>query len=65
MEKITNKDFPKRTKKQNDSLHLFCEQIAEAFNSAGYEQKITFGTIDCPWTKESVKAIFKKISNAM
>jgi hypothetical protein len=59
-------EFPKRTKKQNNSLHLFCEQIAEAFNDSGYEQKLTFSSkLDAPWTKEAVKLVFKKIAKAM
>ena len=51
-----------RTKQQNKALHLWFNLVAEELNDKGYEQKITFGTKDCPWAKESVKAIFKKIA---
>ena len=59
-------EFPKRTKKQNDSAHLWFEQIADCWNDSGYEMKITFSSkLDCPWTKDSVKIVFKKIAKAM
>ena len=54
-----------RTGKQNNSGHLWYRQIAIVLNDAGYEQKITFGTSDAPWTEGSVKILFSKISNAM
>lgn len=57
--------FPKRSSAQNRSAHKWFQLIADEWNGAGYEQKITYGTIDTPWTKESVKAIFKKIAYAM
>lgn len=50
-----------RTEKQNRSVHLWFRMIADELNSVGYEQKVTFGSIDTPWSEESVKALFKKI----
>jgi hypothetical protein len=59
------KEFPKRSPAQNRAVHKWFELIGEEWNGAGYEQKLTFGTIDTPWTKESVKIMFKKIAFAM
>ena len=53
-----------RTIQQNKSLHLLFRQLAESLNDAGYEQKITIGTVDTPWNEWSVKALFKKIAKA-
>lgn len=53
-----------RTLQQNKALHLWFEQIADVLNEAGFEQKITIGTADVPWNKESVKWMFKKIETA-
>ena len=59
-------EFPKRTKKQNNSCHLWFRTIAEIWNEVGYEMKITFSSkLDAPWTEESVKLVFKKIAKAM
>jgi hypothetical protein len=57
-------DYPKRTLPQNNSIHLWFEHIAQELNNAGYEQKLTIGTVDVPWSKESVKWMFKKIARA-
>lgn len=59
------KQYPQRTPKQNDCLHKWLRGIAEAWNDAGYEQKITIGTVETPWTMESVKIVCKKIVKAM
>jgi len=57
-----------RTLRQNRSIHLFCEMLAEGLNDAGYDMKRVFEvkTVDVPWTKESVKAcLWKPIQDAM
>jgi hypothetical protein len=54
-----------RTPKQNDSAHLWFRQIADVLNDAGYEQMITIGTADTPWTEWSIKVLFVKIAKAM
>ena len=55
----------KRTPLQNNAGHLWFRMLAEELNNAGYEQKITFGTEDAPWTEFAVKVMFKKIAKAM
>ncbi len=45
-----------RTPAQNDSIHLYCEHIAEALNNAGLDIKKII-KIDVPWTKELVKEL--------
>lgn len=58
-----------RTPKQNNSLHLYCEQLSDALNDAGFERRaveIHFREgIDVPWTKESVKDWARKIGKIM
>ena len=54
----------KRTINQNKALHLWFDMVAEKLNEVGLEQKITLGTIDVPWTKETVKMLFKKVAMA-
>ena len=34
-----NKIFSKRTLPQNNSIHLYCQQLADEFNAAGYDIK--------------------------
>ena len=50
-----------RTLAQNNALHLYCQLVAEALNSAGYDItktiKVMKEGIDIPWSKESVKEI--------
>jgi hypothetical protein len=58
----------KRTISQNNSIHLYCEQVAEVLNDAGYDiaKVIKHAKIDIPWTKESVKEIlWKTIQKSM
>lgn len=64
MEKRESTKKELRTDTQNRAFHLWCEQIADALNDAGYEKKLTIGTIDVPWSKETVKIIIKKIAHA-
>lgn len=54
-----------RTDAQNRALHLWFQHIADMLNDSGFEQKITIGpTVDVPWTKETVKILYKKIAKA-
>lgn len=50
-----------RTLTQNAALHVFCQEIAEALNGAGYEttvqSKALKGVIEVPWTQGSVKEL--------
>lgn len=57
----------KRTIKQNNSLHMFCELLAQELTDAGYDMKKTLKpTVDIPWTGESIKKfIWKPIQESM
>lgn len=47
-----------RTPKQNNSLHLWCEQSAKVLNDAGIDMRIFFEKINylnAEWTKEGFK----------
>jgi hypothetical protein len=52
----------RRTLIQNNSLHLWCEQIAQAYTEKGYtvEEVIKNFKIELFWTKESVKELIIK-----
>lgn len=56
-----------RTLKQNNSLHLWLEQVAETLNDNGFDMKKTLKPeIDIPWTKTSAKEfLYKPILEAM
>ena len=60
----------KRTGKQNSSMHLFFEHIANACNDSGHEMEISSPmlskTITVQWTKESIKEyIWRPVQVAM
>ena len=50
-----------RTYIQNAAIHVFCREIAEALNNAGYETSVRSralkGEIEVPWTQDSVKEL--------
>ena len=48
-----------RTPRQNNSLHLYLELVAEALNDAGYsiQEVLKNFTMELDWSKESVKEI--------
>lgn len=57
-----------RTDLQNRSEHKWFEQIAEALNDAGYDQRLVMEQIErleIPNTKESVKSIFRAVAHQM
>lgn len=47
-----------RTGRQNNSLHLYLDQVAQALNDSGQERKVTvtFGA-DVPWSAETIKEV--------
>jgi len=49
----------KRTLEQNNALHLYFKQLAEALNDAGFDMKKTM-KVDIPWTAENVKEFLWK-----
>ena len=45
-----------RTQAQNRSLHLYCTQVAEALNDAGYDVRATLKEgVEIPWSGYLVK----------
>lgn len=59
----------KRTKKQNDSLHLYFENLAQHLNNEGYDVRIVFQVlaekgIDVFWSKTIVKELWRMIQKA-
>lgn len=47
-----------RTLSQNNSLHLWFEQLAEALNDAGYSvQLVLKEKMELDWSKESIKEL--------
>ena len=55
------KQYNKRTLVQNSSIHLWFDQIADYLTESGFEQQITIGTMDVPWSGTTVKSAFKSI----
>jgi hypothetical protein len=55
-----------RTGRQNNSIHLLCQHLADQLNDAGLDMKKTLKPhIDIPWSKETVKEyLFKPIVKA-
>jgi hypothetical protein len=46
----------KRTKKQNNSIHLFCTLLSEAFDEAGLDMRAVLKPeVEIPWTPDTVK----------
>ena len=57
-----------RTGQQNKALHKYCELLADALNSAGYEMKAVLAVkqVDVPWSPDSVKEVlWRPIQEAM
>jgi hypothetical protein len=59
-----------RTLQQNNSLHLYCGQLATACNDAGYDKHAVYKLMkdgyQIPWTKDSVKTdLWHPIQKAM
>ena len=56
------------TEQQIKSLNLYCDQLANALNDAGYDMKKVFEvrTMDIPWSKERVKEnLWKDLQETM
>lgn len=62
-----NKEEKKRSKLQNNSLHLFCELLATELNDAGLDMRVVLKPeVDIPWTKTTIKEhIWKPIQQAL
>ncbi len=57
----------KRTPSQNNSLHKYCDELAEELNNAGMDMRAVIkDEVEIPWTKESVKEyLWKPLQKAM
>ena len=48
-----------RSQRQNNALHLYCENLAIALNDAGYDQRAVLEKmkegVEVPWSKSTVK----------
>lgn len=57
----------KRTKAQNDALHVYCRQLAKALNSAGYSvDDVITKPLDIPWSEHTVKElIWHRVQKAL
>jgi len=50
-----------RTLAQNRSLHLYCQQVADALNDAGYDVRTTLKEgVEIPWSMMLVKELLWK-----
>lgn len=57
-----------RTNLQNDCLHQYCEDLANALNDAGFDMQVVLEAkpLDVPWSKELIKKVlFKDVIKAM
>lgn len=57
-----------RTSRQNNSLHKYCELLAEALNDSGQEMKAVLAvkSVDVPWDKNRVKEVlWRPLQEAM
>lgn len=54
-----------RTKKQNASLHVWCEELARECQHKGISYKAVVQNIEVNWTPEAVKGIIQAVAYAM
>lgn len=54
----------KRTKKQNNSLHLFCDQLAEELTDNGISLQVFIKDLSVDLTGENVKSAIRAIGKA-
>jgi len=57
----------KRTHKQNNSIHLYCDMLAQEFNQAGLDMKVVLKpSVDIEWSGETVKKyVWKPIMKSL
>ena len=55
------------TERQFGALHVWCQQVADVLNAAGFDQRIVLKPeVAIDWTKESVKqSLYKPLLKAM
>lgn len=57
----------KLTREQQNSLHLFCQQLADELNNAGLDQRVVLKPgVQIPWNKQAIKdMLWRPIQLAM
>ena len=60
---MQEKKEKQRTITQNNSLHLYLRELAEALNISGLEMHIAFKDIEVPWNEHILKSFWKKIES--
>ncbi len=48
-----------RTRKQQNSLQLYCRELAGMLNEAGISQKVFFESLEADYTENTIKDLFK------
>lgn len=66
-DRLDAKEAKQRSDAQNNSLHLYCTNVAEALNDAGLDMKAVLDvSIDIPWTYSSVERfLWKPVQKAV
>lgn len=54
----------KRTNRQNNSIHLYFEEVARELNDRGIDMKVLVKNLQVAHTKDSVKGVWKAIGEA-
>lgn len=54
----------KRTGRQNNSIHLYFEEVARELNNSGIDMRVLVKNLQVSHTKESVKGIWRAIAEA-
>lgn len=54
----------KRTARQNNSIHLFFQEVARELNDRGIDMRVLVKNLQVSHTKDSVKGIWKAIGEA-
>ena len=54
----------KRTTKQNNSIHLWFEEVARELNDRGIDMRVLVKNLQVSHTKDSIKGVWKAIAEA-
>lgn len=53
-----------RTGSQNNSLHLYCRELAKELNESGISQSVFFKDIEADYSEETIKDLFRSFAKA-
>lgn len=62
---MAQETYKQRTKKQNSSLHAWCNELARECNHKGVSYKAVVQNLEVNWTPEAVKGIIQAVAFAM